>query len=111
MVFKDEAKKREEIARNAIKKAYGTEDGECSVTLFVEHHLEELNVAYWEKLLGSTNPQPENVLDSLELQPFWDEDIEELNSLDFTLPEEVTDYLICVRFSDQGIVEDIVMES
>ena len=34
-----------------------------------------------------------------------------MDTFDFTLPDEVTNYVICVRYDDDGEVEDISMES
>ena len=35
----------------------------------------------------------------------------EIETFDFTLPEDVTDYVISVRFGGSGQVEEISMES
>ncbi len=44
-----------------------------------------------------------------------EEDLEEeeepLDTLDFTLPEGVTNYVICVEFDDSGNVSKVSMES
>ena len=40
-----------------------------------------------------------------------DEEEEPLDTLDFTLPEGVTDYVICVEFDDVGDVARVSMES
>ncbi len=42
---------------------------------------------------------------------FEDEDLETMEILDFSLPEEVTNYVICVSFDPKGEVVDISMES
>jgi len=101
-------KRREEAAVAAIKAAFGAlEQEEDGVTMFVEHHLEELEPEYWEKHLGSAKPDPRKVLDLLVLRSHWDDD----SIFDFTLPEDVTDYVISVSFDEDGEVEDIAMES
>jgi len=41
-----EIKKREVAARAAIKKAFDPADEESEVTIFISHHLEELDSAY-----------------------------------------------------------------
>ena len=52
------------------------------------------------------------VLESLVLVQQWDEEDLEIHELyDFTLPEDVTNYLICVSFDSQGHVLGISMES
>ena len=108
MAFEENLKTRTDLAMSAIKRVFGPEDDECGATLFVSHHLEELDSSYWRNHLGTASPSPEEVLSILELVPPFDGD---LDSLDFTLPGEVTNYLICVSFDQSGAVEDISMES
>ena len=106
----DEIKRREAVARAAIKRAFGTADDEFGATLFVSHHLEELESSYWKKHLSTETPQPRLVLDLLELHDHWGGD-DEIERFDFTLPEDVTNYVISVRFDDAGEVSEITMES
>jgi hypothetical protein len=40
-----------------------------------------------------------------------DGDEEGIDTFDFTLPDEVTDYVISVRFDEDGEVESVSMES
>ena len=108
----NEIEKRTEIALSAIKAAYGTPDDEFGATMFVSHHLEELDGSYWEKHLQTPSPEPNRVLDILTLQSHWgDEDDDGIDTFDFTLPDEITNYIISVRFDEDGTVEDIKMES
>ncbi len=102
-----EIRKREQAAIKVIHAAYGTEDDEYGGTLFVSHHLEELEPEYWEKHLGTSNPDPKQVLSLLYLREHWEDD----TIFDFTLPGEVTDYAISVTFGEDGEVESIAMES
>ena len=104
------AKQREAAALAAIRKAFGTPGDESGATLFVSHHIEELDADYWQKHLGSEKPEPVRVLDILVLRDSWGGD-DELQTFDFTLPDEVTNYVISVRFSDSGDIEEISMES
>jgi Protein of unknown function (DUF2004) len=105
-----EIEKREQAAIAAIRSAFSTEDDEYGVSLFVEHHLEEIEGEYWQKHLDTANPEAVRVLDMLVLQSHWGGDYE-IETFDFTLPENVTDYVISVRFDESGHVEDISMES
>ncbi len=98
---------REKKALEAIKSTYGTEDGEYGATLFVSHHLEEIEPTYWLKHTGQSKPSPEKVLNLLVLEGIWDEDL----AFDFTLPEETTNYIICVRFDESNEIIEITMES
>lgn len=106
----DSIQKRTEIARSAIKAAYGTEDDEYGATLFVSHHLDELEPAYWQQQFHTTTPEPNRILDALILRSEFEED-DSIDSLDFTLPGDVTNYVLCVTFDDDGEVDDISMES
>ena len=105
-----EIERRERAAIAAIRSVFGTEEDESGATLFIEHHLEEIEGEYWQKHLGTSKPEPARVFDILLLQSHWggDDDIE---SFDFTLPEDITNYVISVRFDASGQVEDISMES
>ena len=108
----DEIKRRKVSALAAIRNAFGTEADEYGGTLFVFHHLEELDAAYWQSNLGTTSPEPEQVLGLLELKSHWgDEDESGIDVFDFTLPSKVTNYVISVRFDETGAVEEISMES
>jgi hypothetical protein len=106
----DEIKKREAAARGAIKKAFGTDDDEFGATLFVSHHLEELPPGYWKKHLSTETAEPRRVLELLTLHKHWGGD-NEIDTFDFTLPENVTNYVISVEFDEDGEVSEITMES
>lgn len=104
--------KREAAARAAIKQAFGTTAGEFTVDLFVAHHLDEMDDDYWQRHLGTRHPEPIGLLDILELRSNREDDEnKQLDVCDFTLPEDVTDYVISVRFDEIGNIEDISMES
>ncbi|WP_150050984.1 DUF2004 domain-containing protein [Methylomonas rhizoryzae] len=104
-----EVEKRQKLALDAIKHAFGTEAGEDSVNLFVGHHLEELPQSYWQQHLGSSTPKPTAVIGLLQLRSSWGED--DIEFFDFTLPDEVTDYVVSVHFDGAGKIDGISMES
>ena len=104
-----EVEKRTKLALDAIRQAYGTEAGEFSTTLFVRHHLEELPKDYWQEHAGTDAPDPTVVLDLLEFKSNWGDD--DLENFDFSLPGDVTDYVLSVRFDDVGEIDEISMES
>jgi hypothetical protein len=106
----DEIRRRELEARAAIKRAFETDDEELGARLFVSHHLVELDPGYWKRHLFVEKPSPPAVLDLLELRSHWGGD-DEIERFDFTLPDDVTDYVICVRFDDKGQVAEVEMES
>jgi hypothetical protein len=108
----DEVARRKTAALAAIKRRFGTEDGEFDVNLFASHHLDELDSAYWQSHLGTTEPDPARVLDILVLRKHWgDDDDEGMAVFDFTLPDDITDYVMTVRFDEAGEIEEISMES
>ena len=97
----------EQKALNDIRSAVGTEVGEYSVDEFISHHLYELPSSYWKFKTGTETPTVEQVLDLLVLRSKWEDE----EVYDFTLPDEVTDYVICVKYDEDGELEDIGMES
>jgi hypothetical protein len=104
-----EVDKRAKLALTAIKKAFGTEADEYGVTMFVKHHLDELPQDYWQQRLGTTNPEPSAILGLLELQSNWGEG--EVENFDFSLPGDVTDYVVSVHFDEDGEIDGISLES
>jgi hypothetical protein len=103
----DEVSKRTTAAKAAIQNAI---DDESSVGLFVSHHLSELEAAYWKKHTGTPKPTPKQVVNLLVLRSHWGGD-DEMDRFDFTLPDDVTDYVISVGFDDAGKVGSVEMES
>lgn len=106
----DIARQREQSALAAIRTSFGSTDEDDSVKLFISHHLEEIGSDFWKQHLGVESPDPSNVLDILQLRNHWGGD-DDLEVFDFTLPGEITQYVISVRFDDSGLVEEISMES
>lgn len=112
----EEISRREKAARAHIDTIYGTPEDEFGATLFVSHHLNELDASYWMKHTGTTEPDARRILQMLELrvdpeEEELDEEEEPLEILDFTLPDDVTNYVICVEFDDSGNVARVSMES
>lgn len=109
-----EVERRKEVALAAIRASYGKAEAEYGVNAFISHHLEELDESYWQKHLHTASPEPVKVLDLLVFKSHWSEDDEDedgIDVFDFTLPGEVTQYVVCVRFDDDGAVEEVAMES
>jgi len=103
---------RTATALDAIKRSLDDGNDDSGVSLFASHHLEELDAAYWKSHVGTPRPSVKQIIDLLELRSHWgDEDDDGIDTFDFTLPGKVTDYVISVRFDDDGEVEDISMES
>ena len=108
----EEVARREQAGRAAIRNTFGTKEGEYGADLFVAHHLEELDGAYWHAQTGVSQPEGHQILALLQLKSHWSGDDEHgLDIFDFVLPGDVSNYVISVRFDQAGVVEDISMES
>jgi Protein of unknown function (DUF2004) len=105
-----EIRRREAAARAEFNRAIGTTDGEFGVTLFVSHHLNELDPSYWKTHLSTETPDPRRVLGLLVLKSHWGGD-DESDGFDFTLPGEITDYVLSVTFDESGAITGMTMES
>ena len=109
---KDDIELRRTAALIAIQHVFGTPGDEHGATLFVSHHLAELGCDYWQEHCGTTRPEPKQVLDILTLRSHWGEDDEGgIDTFDFSLPGDVSDYVISVSFDENGDVAEITMES
>lgn len=97
----------QKAAFDSLKKASGTEQGKHSIDEFVLHHIEQLPGSYWQQHLGTDKPSNEQVIDLLILRSKWDD----AEVYDFTLPGDITDYVVSVSFDEDGEIDDIVMES
>ena len=113
-------KDRKQIGLAKIKEHYaaGEKEGvayyeaESAPFFFVGHHLDEIEDDYWTSKFGSASPAPEAILDSLIVVNNWSyEDDGDMNVFDFSLPGDITDYVLAVVFDKNGEVEDIMMES
>ncbi|NOH99330.1 DUF2004 domain-containing protein [Vibrio sp. 99-70-13A1] len=94
-----------ELALAAIKASRGTELGEYGIDLFVSHHLDEISATAWLVILGNENPNFDDIFSALVLNHVED------GVYDFTLPNDVTSYVVSVVFDEAGQVTDISMES
>ena len=107
-----EVARRTAVALAAIKRAMHSDEGESSVALFVSHHLEEIEESFWREHAGTPQPSAEQVVDLLVLRKHWGEEDEDgIDTFDFSLPDYGTDYVLAVRFGEDGEVENISMES
>lgn len=109
----EQIQKLEQKARAVMLSVYQNDTDDNAVRLYAEHHLEELEPEYWLKNLGTATPQPLQVLNVLELSSHIDWVLEEDENyrIDFTLPEEVTQYVLCVELDRDETVVGISMES
>ena len=111
-----EIQKRTNAALIAIKNDFSQSGDETATQLFVAHHLDEIEASYWQAQLNSAKPAAESVLDLLVLKVHWavkagDIDENGIDTFDFTLPDNVTQYVLSVRFDETGEIESIDMES
>ena len=103
----------QDIAFSYMLEDYKKGDESDAVELYVEHHLEELDKSEIEKVFGSKNVDINLFLSKLVLTRigiYADRD-DGFAIFDFTLPGNITDYLIVVTFDQNGIISDISMES
>ncbi|MEM9403485.1 MAG: DUF2004 domain-containing protein [Pseudomonadota bacterium] len=108
-IISEELLKREASARAHIDATYGTVDNESGASLFVSHHLDELDSTYWHEHTGSGEPDAHQVLRMLVL--LRDPEEEAIDFLDFTLPGGVSDYVLSVEFNETGDVIGVSIES
>ena len=94
-----------EFALGAIKASVGTDLGEYGIDLFVSHHLGEISTSTWLEVLGKKVPSSDDIISALVLTHAEDD------VYDFTLPRELTNYVVSVTFDEKGQVVDISMES
>ena len=97
----------EQKALSEIRKTSGTDIGQYGVDEFVAHHLNELPKQYWLKHTGTESPTTIQVIDLLVLRSNWDDE----EVYDFTLPDNVTDYVMSVSFDEDGEIDSVSMES
>lgn len=120
-----EVARRERTARKYIAEALAQGDDTDSVKLFVDHHLEQIPAAEWTRILGEPLPSAQRVVESLVLRGHWSEadydaflgdggEAEEgeagIDIFDFTLPGDVTQYVLAVHFGPHGEVEHLTMD-
>jgi len=102
---------KEDAARKKIKLLFGTTEGEFGPDLFISHHLEEVKSDYWKSTYGTETPEAERILESLVLVSSWSSaDDENIDVFDFSLPNNITNYILSARFAD-GEVAEVSMES
>ncbi len=113
----DEIQRRDRLARNAIQAQFesaqqSADPDEEGVVLFVSHHLTEIDEEFWMKHCNVARPEPTQIFKILVLQSHWGEEEEDgIDTFDYTLPEDETQYLISVSFDESGAVCEISMES
>lgn len=104
----------EKKARDAIHQQFQHPVEDDQVLLFLQHHIEEIEAEYWLKHTAQAQPTPAQVLQILVLNPYmeWEfEEDEESYMIDFTLPDDATQYMLCVQFDRDEKLIGISMES
>jgi hypothetical protein len=105
--IKNEIEKREIESISALKKSL---NDDYSTKLFISHHLTEINSEYWIEHLGCAKPNSIDIINILVLKEHWGGDAD-IDIFDFTLPDNVTDYVLSVSFDDSGKINEISMDS
>ena len=99
-MFVREAAGYDAVARAALSARYGDEDGD--VVLYIEHHAAELGLPNDDSWLATL------VLRSINVHP---DNTSRMAVFDYTLPNDVTQYVLAVGFDDEGNVVSVDMES
>lgn len=111
---------KEQQARLALQQALTSSNPFYdTLTCFIQHHLAEIPESYWLENFGSPQPDAAHILKKLQLSDPNDSDEDSLDQeereyeehhLDFELPDEISQYVLCVSFENEQVV-DISMES
>ena len=96
-------------ARTALEQLLGTEEGDDSVDLFVQHHLDEIEADYWIAHLGTPTPAASAVLGLLQPREPWGDDGSV--HIDFSLPGDVSQYVLSVELDEDDEVIGVSMDS
>ncbi|MGC4086566.1 MAG: DUF2004 domain-containing protein [Polyangiaceae bacterium] len=113
----DRLEELDRVARSALQlQADEDEDDEGAVMLYVDHHLEELDD---EALASLFAPRARDDLDveavlaklALVRVGLYPDDSDDALLLDYSLSEDLTNYILCVRFDAEGQLRGIDLES
>ncbi len=94
---------RQQVALYTIKNSQETPFWDGGVKPFLVHHLDVIDGSYWEGEIGTPNPSYSDVLEIIMFKQYSEDN----QALDFTLPGNVTDYVIRVEFSQTDEVLNI----
>ena len=115
-VVVSELEELDQVARDAILDAGADdlEEGDEPVSLFMNHLMEELERSDLTKLFGTTTPDVmaflgKLMLRSVSFHPDADED--DFSRFNYTLPGELTHYVLVVRFDTGANAMAVDMES
>src|SRR6185503_4513101 len=113
--FIADAARFDEIARDAFKAEFA-EKPEGTVGIYLSHHAEELGEKDLLRIFGTADPDDlgiDHLLDALQLKRIGLYPGSEgyCAVFDYTIDEEVTDYLLAVEFDGDGGVYGISMDS
>ena len=108
-----DVQKLDKLGLTTIKKDF--ELGE-TVKEYIEHHLDELDEDDLQTLINQTKAgktKEEKLLYSIKLKRigFYPQTEERFVNLDYTLDNDLTDYLVVLDFTDDGKLHYITVES
>ena len=115
-IFVSDAARFDEIARDALKAEFAEKPDDGSVGIYLSHHAEELGEKDLLRIFGTADPDDlgiDHLLDALQLKRIGLYPGSEgyCAVFDYTIDEEVTDYLLAVEFDGDGGVYGISMDS
>lgn len=104
--------KLEQVSLAKIKSLLGAAAGLTNTNLFADHHLAELEEAELKAVTKQESPTQHGIIECLILRDAWASDGENrVDIFDFTLPNDLTDYVISVKFDENDEVSEVSMES
>lgn len=108
-------KEFDEKCRQYIDRDYRDSDGE-TVKLYIEHHLQEISKSDLSKVIDfsdSGTSIEKQMLDKLRMLrvSLYPDSEDQFATFDYTLGEEITDYLIVIETDAKGGLEYMTMES
>lgn len=107
------SKDKEKAGLTAILETHAANEKneENSVVLFASHHLAELDAESLEAATGQAKPDQKTLLSKLVLLDSWTDEDTGTHVMDYTLPNDVTNYLLSVKYDAAGTLIEIEMES
>ncbi len=105
------------LAMRAIQDNLNSDKQDAVVKQFIQYHLSTIESEYWDRVLHTSQPTVGQICELLEPHKpciMGGQEDEHCiryldNHFDFTLPQEITDYVLCVAFR-HGQVMDISIE-
>ena len=108
-----DVQKLDELGLTAIREDFVSGD---TVREYIEHHLDELDIDDLKTLINQAKDgktKEEKLIYSIKLKRigFYPHTVERFVNLDYTLDNDLTDYLVVLDFTEDGKLHYITLES